>query len=396
MSIEQSDFENVSAEDIADLVSGQVPEGLRYEFKRETYGKADADKREFLKDIAAFANAGGGHLLLGIEEKNGVAVRTIGLPKTTADDEMLRLQKIADTGLEPRIPGLRLRAIPCTDDDMVIAVRVPKSWSGPHRVIANNSNRFYVRHSSGVHEPDVTELHRLFAMRTNFISEATQFRDERLHAIEHRWITPPLLGSGQLVVHILPAGLSQTSAGIDPEAVFELKDLFRPIGTEGMTPGYSYDGFINRRGGDKNYGYTQVFRHGGLEATKANIVVENDGHRFIRGGLLEEQFFTEFPRYVQGLEKLGVSPPLVVLITLLQVGGVQYLVRVSDWDDPLPNIASPVLFLPPCTIEQFGDDLSYHRAVRPAFDALWNASDFPRDMYFDGDGKWVGKKAIQQ
>ena len=44
-----------------------VAESERLEFKREAYGRADDDVREFLKDISSMANAAGGFLLIGVD-----------------------------------------------------------------------------------------------------------------------------------------------------------------------------------------------------------------------------------------------------------------------------------------------------------------------------------------
>ena len=51
MPIERTDFENLSAADLQELLDARVPEGLRIEYKRELYGNRDEDKRECLKDI---------------------------------------------------------------------------------------------------------------------------------------------------------------------------------------------------------------------------------------------------------------------------------------------------------------------------------------------------------
>ena len=134
MSIDRGDFDAVSEPDLHELVTAQVPEGLRVEYKLETYGNTDSEKREFLKDISALANSQGGHLILGMEETAGVATAVVGLGATDADAELLRLEQIARGGLEPRISGLRLKAIPLTAGGHAILLRVPRSWNPPHRV----------------------------------------------------------------------------------------------------------------------------------------------------------------------------------------------------------------------------------------------------------------------
>ena len=49
MPIDNSDFESLTEADLNELITGQVPESLYIEYKRETYGASDADKREALK-----------------------------------------------------------------------------------------------------------------------------------------------------------------------------------------------------------------------------------------------------------------------------------------------------------------------------------------------------------
>ena len=58
MGIDRGDFDAVSEQEIQELVAAQVPEGVRIEYKLQTYGNSDSEKREFLKDVSALANSG--------------------------------------------------------------------------------------------------------------------------------------------------------------------------------------------------------------------------------------------------------------------------------------------------------------------------------------------------
>ena len=111
MPIDNSDFESLTEADLNELITGQVPEGLYIEYKRETYGTSDADKREALKDISAFSNAHGGHLIIGITEDNGIPISLDGINNIDADTEILRLEQMVRTGIEPRVTGIKTRAI---------------------------------------------------------------------------------------------------------------------------------------------------------------------------------------------------------------------------------------------------------------------------------------------
>lgn len=57
-----------------------MPEGLAVDYKRDPYGSSDAEKKEAVKDITSFANSAGGHLIIGMEETNGVPTGLTGLP----------------------------------------------------------------------------------------------------------------------------------------------------------------------------------------------------------------------------------------------------------------------------------------------------------------------------
>lgn len=70
MPLSHKPFPDINADDVQRLITSGVPEGLRIDYKRDTY-KAN-DGREFLKDISSFANTRGGYLLIGVTEENGI------------------------------------------------------------------------------------------------------------------------------------------------------------------------------------------------------------------------------------------------------------------------------------------------------------------------------------
>jgi hypothetical protein len=389
MSIERADFDSINDEDLQELVEAQVPEGLRLDFKLKEYGKSDSEKREFLKDLSALANSHGGHLVLGIEEVSGVAKAVVGIAHIDPDAEILRMEQIARNGLEPPISGLRMKAISLASERCVLLLRVPRSWNPPHRVVAQGSNRFYIRHSAGVHEPSVEELRTLFTQSVLALEQARKFREERLKYILDRRGERPLEGGGRLIIHIVPVAAFSGAIHLDVEQVHAQHKAFRPIGSMDMTPRFNYYGFINERGGEQNRGYTQVFRNGSLEATKANIVRERNGSRFISGLALERQIFEVFSPYLMGLRDVGVPPPLIIMFTFEGVGSATYKLAKypRDYDQRLPE---DLLFLPECVLEDYGTEADHHKVVRPAFDALWNAIGYSRSQLFSKEGLWVG------
>ena len=141
MAIDRFDFDAVTEADINQLIANGVAEGYKLEFKRETYSTNDSAKREFLKDVTAFANSAGGHLVIGIAETDSIATSAHPISVPQADTEILRMESLLRDGVEPRIAGVRIRAVPIAGG-VVLALRVPRSWNQPHRVSLGGANKF--------------------------------------------------------------------------------------------------------------------------------------------------------------------------------------------------------------------------------------------------------------
>lgn len=393
MSIDRLDFDQLSDKDLNELCDAQVPESLRVEYKRDLYGKNDQEKREALKDVSAFANASGGHLIIGFEEKKGLPVAITGVADVDPDGEISRLEQLILSGIEPRIQGIRIRAVPLATKSYCFVLRIPKSWYPPHRVSAQNSNRFWIRNSSGAHEASMEELRTLFTLGADAVDRVHKFRDERVREIISGNAARPLIGGGRLILHIVPLAAVVGSLRVDLLAASNLGPEFSPIGAQGRPARFNFEGFINERGGECNHGYTQIFRDGILEATKAQIVSRSE---VILSWKLDNAIFEVLPNYLNAMRDLGVPPPLVVLFTLQGVQGIPYRVSTDfhgpDSDDPEPRIERDILHLPEGLVNDYGSDADYHRAVRPAFDALWNSAGFVSAQSFSSEGAWVGRR----
>ena len=63
MSLQNLPLAKVTETELQRLISEAVSENRSIEYKRDWPSTIDADKREFLADIASFANAGGGDIV---------------------------------------------------------------------------------------------------------------------------------------------------------------------------------------------------------------------------------------------------------------------------------------------------------------------------------------------
>lgn len=161
MLISYKEFENLDLPMLQSVVSQRVEEGHYLDYKLNvTRPMGTADKKEFLKDISGFANAGGGLLIYGCDEPKNQPTwhqQLMGLPngRDLAED----MERIAATGLDPRIPGLRFKAIPLSSStNYCIVVYVPPSSVKPHMVTLDKVNRFHLRHSESTNPMTTQEV----------------------------------------------------------------------------------------------------------------------------------------------------------------------------------------------------------------------------------------------
>src|SRR5271165_5534091 len=77
-------LETIGYDDVHQLVIDRYPEDREIDYKRElpdlSGKRADEARKELLKDVAAFANGGGGDILFGIDEGRDVNQKPNGIP----------------------------------------------------------------------------------------------------------------------------------------------------------------------------------------------------------------------------------------------------------------------------------------------------------------------------
>ena len=101
--------------------------------------------------------------MFGISEQHGLPTTLVGLGAVDADAAILRLEGIAQTGLDPRIPGLAFHAVALANGGQALIAAIPKSTVGPHMVIAGGQRRFFSRNSRGKYVMETAELRAAFA-----------------------------------------------------------------------------------------------------------------------------------------------------------------------------------------------------------------------------------------
>lgn len=128
-------LDQLTASDVEAAVAAQAREEEDLDFKEKIYSveKAELAKREFAKDLVSFSNGQGGVILIGVGEKNGVAVSA-----TPADcsDQTLRNLRSAVAGLIAPMPifGVDPIPLPGRPNEGFILITIPRSSDAPHAV----------------------------------------------------------------------------------------------------------------------------------------------------------------------------------------------------------------------------------------------------------------------
>ena len=78
------------------------------------------------------------------------------------------------------------------------------------------------------------------------------------------------------------------------------------------------------------------------------------------------------------------------MFTLEGVRGATYEVHRNVLGSYGRPLSKELIHLPECFLEDYGTTADHHRALQPAFNALWNAAGYVRDQFFDEEGVWRG------
>jgi hypothetical protein len=200
-------FDDIDEAALAQLVANGTPESRDLEFKRDLPGQEPDNIREFLADVTSLANTNGGDLIFGIEDVEGVAAGLPGVVIANVDNEVLRLEQIIRTNVDPRLIGVRIRHVPFAAGNGALIIRIPPGLQSPHRVTFRNSGKFYARTSRGKYELDVHELRHAFVDSSRL---PARFRHYHAEGIERaRGIDMPfaIMSGPTAVVSTMPLSL---------------------------------------------------------------------------------------------------------------------------------------------------------------------------------------------
>jgi hypothetical protein len=313
-----------------------------------------------------------------------------------------RLEQLVQTGLSPRISAT-VHPVKINEGRHVLLIRVPRSWALPHRVTIQGHDKFYGRHSAGRFPMDVDQLRAAFLFSST-ISERIERVRERLvdYILQAKSTIPIATGAPMLLMQVVPYESLEPSRLIDIVAAdSDAYATLAPVGQGGTQRRFNADGILgyvtdkDRDGKTFISAYTQLYRTGVIESADTTMLrrgrgmsAEN-GISLIPSTKLEIELIAAVRRFTALQKRLGISPPVVVLVSLLNVDG--FVLAVNEKHGYSSSaVDRPHASLPSVVINNYEDRAE--TVLRPVLDTLWNAGGWDRCHDYDEDGVFLPGK----
>lgn len=366
-------------------------ESHHLDFKAMPHAATADGRTELRKDVCALANADGGDLVIGISESHGKASAIKPVETSNIDQEIRRLVGCLDTEIEPRIQGVRAKGVPISTGGYVVVLRIPRSFSGPHRIGQATAHRFVVRNNTQTSDMTYDQVRSAFLNSSTLIEKASSFVTQRTAEVaagQTRMGMPPgsVFGcmhlvpfqglSGRVSVDIAATKLQHTVMQL-PEAM----NWMRRPNLHGILL-CPYDGteYVDR--------YIQVHRNGVVEFVWS---VHWDSPKGMR--LLVAEGFSKGLRdclgtYAAAASSWEVGGPVLLAASIHCAAQTHLFYREKSLAPQVSDLAR--MDLGQTLIDDISLSVDLDATTRPLLDVLFQAYGAPQCVFFDSDGKWRG------
>lgn len=168
--------------------------------------KKQQEQVEFRNDVCAFANANGGYLIFGVDEKKGIPTKIIGINiKNNNKDLFERDVRNYLQSIKPRIPFYRIRFIDMPDEKYIVIMLIQHDFFAPYIHLADRKNyKVYKRAGNEKAVMDYQEIKMMFTQSVSLGKEMEQGRAERVNYFLSQEDDQEYTYSKFFMMHIFP------------------------------------------------------------------------------------------------------------------------------------------------------------------------------------------------
>jgi hypothetical protein len=416
------EIEEVTEGDLQSLRASGVAEKKILDFKKQLpFGYDNASKKtewhekakmEFAKDVSSFANASGGLLVFGIDDRGtGIAKNIVGLAITNEDCEKIEnaMDGVLRAQIKPPIANMRYRMVPVTGSSSggaVYVLEIPKSWRAPHGVASNGGRSGYTfwarSDAKGKYPLDVGELQEAFNLSQTIIDRIRRFREDRIAKITAGETPAPLHDGPKVILHLVPLSSFDPAKRCNLTKVVEGYSNLQPFSlASGQGIDYNLDGLVSVTPFEKSASgslaaaaYVQLFRNGIIESVDSESYIsplargappQPGVDNFLRILLFEHGLIEAVERYLRILDNLQVDTPAYLFLTLTDVDGV--ILLTSNIMENL-SIDRNIAHIPEVCIPNY-DEKEAYRYLEDVINSVWNAWGVPQSPSYQPDGTFL-------
>lgn len=328
-------IDQITAQDIGNLITNQVGESLTLDYKEELHKKTASE--DFYADYTAFANGVGGLIIYGLEEardkrgnKLGYPSQIMGIDAKNVAGFIQQVEQALQAGVRPPIVGVRFSQVEC-ENGTVLIVQIPRSLNAPHQITWQKKYRFHKRSESGNYRMEVNELRETFQRTSEWKKEAESFHKTRVTDIRTVSSKSPIRFHRPLILHAIPLGSNRdyTDPVIARKHITNLLPSVKEnygVGLDPWLKKIDMDGFTTWSGQNINKTIIRVFRGGEIEVVRELPIHSYDcsGHQFVEmDALTLENVLTGITNNVMDfMDDIEQEPPVAFFLGVIKVSNL--------------------------------------------------------------------------
>lgn len=168
--------------------------------------KKQEEQVELRNDVCSFANAQGGYLFYGIDEKRGVPTNIVGITlKENSRDLFERELKNCLQSIKPRVPYYRINFLELPENKYVVILFVQHDFFAPYIHLVNQKDyKIFKRIGNSKNYIEYEELKNMFTQSFSLENEIEALRDLRIDYFSFQEDDDSNSYSQFALIHVIP------------------------------------------------------------------------------------------------------------------------------------------------------------------------------------------------